>query len=481
MSSVKLRSTVKLESNLKFGTSGLRGLVEELNDDVCQRYTIAFLNFMRQCHIIPKNGTLLVGRDLRMSSLRIANAVMAAAISQGYKVKNYGKLPTPALALSALQEKSPAIMVTGSHIPENRNGLKFYRPDGEISKFDEQGILNNLPDKIDEKEFEILPYSALTALDRYRQRAFSILPFASLSSMRIGVYQHSSIARDILVDIISELGADVIPLERAESFIAIDTEALSEFDRKLAKKLVKKYNLDAFISTDGDGDRPLLADNDGNFLRGDIIGMLTAKFLNADAVVTPVTSTSLVETSKWFSHVYRCKVGSPYVIADMAEAEQDGSSMIVGFEANGGVLLGSDAALENGVLSALPTRDALLPILCVLGMAQMNNVPINALCEGLPLRYTASARLQDIPNEKTNYFLTRLSNGVERISFFKPFGSVKTWDGIDGLRTLLENGDIIHFRASGNAPELRCYSEAANQQRADFLVKEALAHALTQL
>lgn len=468
-------------SDLKFGTSGLRGLVEDLDDAICQRYTIAFLRFLRKCNVTKKDSTLLVGRDLRSSSQRIANAVMAAAIGEGYKVKNYGKLPTPALALSALVEKSPAIMVTGSHIPEDRNGLKFYRPDGEISKFDEQGILNNLPDHAPYDEFEILPYSSLGALDRYRQRAFSVLPFGSLSSMRIGVYQHSTVARDVLVDIMSELGADVIPLHRAEYFIPVDTEALRQEDRDIAKEAVAKYDLNALISTDGDGDRPLLADNEGNFLRGDILGMLTAKFLNADAVVTPVTSTSLVETSNWFSHVYRSKVGSPYVIADMNEAEQDGSSMIVGFEANGGVLLGSDAALENGVLPALPTRDALLPILCVLGLAQMNNLPINALCDGLPARFTASSRVQNIASEKTEQFLMRLSNGTERIGFFKPFGVVKAWDAIDGLRVILQNGDIMHFRASGNAPELRCYSEASNQQRADQLVEEGLGHALTQI
>ncbi|UXM95131.1 phosphomannomutase [Bartonella sp. HY329] len=468
-------------SDLKFGTSGLRGLVEELDDEICQRYTIAFLRFLRKCDCSNKDGTLLVGRDLRQSSQRIANAVMAAAIAEGYKVKNYGRLPTPALALSALYEQSPAIMVTGSHIPEDRNGLKFYRPDGEITKVDEQGILNCLPLHAPYDDFEILPYSSLTALDRYRQRAFSVLPFASLSSMRIGVYQHSSVARDIMVDIIAELGAEVIPLHRAEYFIPVDTEALRQEDRDIAKKAAKEYDLDALISTDGDGDRPLLADGDGNFLRGDILGMLTAKFLNADAVVTPVTSTSLVETSNWFSHVYRSKVGSPYVIADMNEAEQDGSSMIVGFEANGGVLLGSDAALENGVLPALPTRDALLPILCVLGLAQMNNLPINALCEELPLRFTSSSRVQGVPSEKTEKFLVLLSNGIERIRFFKPFGTVKSWDAIDGLRVILQNGEIIHFRASGNAPELRCYSEAASQQRADQLVAEGLECALAEL
>ena len=126
-------------SGLKFGTSGLRGLVSELGDAVCAAYATAFLRHMQARHGMPSDGLLLVGQDLRASSPRIAAACMAAAKTLGLSVENCGPLPTPALALRALSLKVPAIMVTGSHIPADRNGLKFYRPDGEIDKADEAG------------------------------------------------------------------------------------------------------------------------------------------------------------------------------------------------------------------------------------------------------------------------------------------------------------------------------------------------------
>lgn len=461
-------------SDLKFGTSGLRGLVTELNDDICHRYTAAFLSFMGEVGALKRGGTVLVGYDLRASSPHIADAVMAAALTVGYNVLNCGPVPTPALALGALTEKTVAIMVTGSHIPEDRNGLKFYRPDGEITKQDELGILHHLPEHFVVAQGVKTPEISPQIMDAYRKRALSILPKNALTSMRIGVYQHSSVARDLLIDILKDLGAEVVTLARAAHFIPVDTEALSDEDRKIALEATKKHELDAVVSTDGDADRPMIADAQGIYLRGDIIGMLTARFLDADAVATPVTSTSLVESSNWFSAVFRCKVGSPYVIAAMDEARLEGYATIVGFEANGGVLLGADAALENGVLSALPTRDAILPILGVLGLAQMRNLPVAALCNELPPRFTASGRLQNISAQASSHFLADLTDGTERIRFFKPFGHIANWDMIDGLRVTFENGDMLHYRASGNAPELRVYSEAASKARADTLVENGL-------
>ena len=119
----------------QFGTSGLRGLVTELTDELCSAYAGAFLR------VLPHNGTLLIGRDLRASSARISDAVIKGAHGLGIATVDCGELPTPALALAALSRGSPAVMVTGSHIPADRNGLKFYTAQGEITKTDEASIL----------------------------------------------------------------------------------------------------------------------------------------------------------------------------------------------------------------------------------------------------------------------------------------------------------------------------------------------------
>ncbi|WP_295736279.1 phosphomannomutase [uncultured Bartonella sp.] len=477
-----------MTEQLKFGTSGLRGLVSDLTDDIIMRYAHAFLRHLEKIGKISKEASVIVGYDLRSSSPHIKNVVIKTIEDRGYSVINAGEVPTPALALYSLSHRYPAIMVTGSHIPDDRNGLKFYRPDGEITKQDERSIVNELDktakgDKGGLSENDT-PYHLAEnyqsppvvpdVLELYRKRCLSILPKSALQDMKIGIYQHSSIVRDFLVEVLSSLGAKTVAIGRADHFVPVDTEALRDFDRKLALDAVRQYGLDALVSTDGDADRPLIAGSDGIFLKGDVVGMLTAKYLFADAVVTPVTSTSAVETSHFFEHVYRTSVGSPYVIAGMKQALSDGYHTIVGFEANGGVLLGSDISSETCELKKLATRDAMLPILALLGFAQLRGSSVQALQGSLPRRFTASNRLSNIDMKKAKQILHDLEDAATCVHFFHPLGTIKHWDVIDGLRVIMDNGDIVHFRLSGNAPELRCYSEAASQEQADKLLEWGL-------
>ncbi|YBV98159.1 phosphomannomutase [Phyllobacteriaceae bacterium JZ32] len=464
-------------SDLKFGTSGLRGLVTELRDDVCRAYTLAFLKHLQSRHDVPADGLLLVGHDLRASSPRIAAACISAAKAFGMRVENCGALPTPALAFRAMSLQVPAIMVTGSHIPDDRNGLKFYRPDGEIDKADEAGILAFLD--LEKPVVSASGEAGLSkeALSRYVARCASLLPAGALSGRRIGVYQHSSVARDIIVDILAKAGAEAIGVGRSDVFVPVDTEALRPEDVAFAEKACRELELDALVSTDGDADRPLIADENGNFLRGDMVGLLTARFLGADAVVTPVTSNTSIEHCGFFDKVYRTRVGSPYVIEGMNRAGSDGCRTIIGFEANGGVLLGTSVAVGGHRLDALPTRDAMLPILSVLGMAAREGLSLSGLVARLPARFTASGRLEHVPADKSAAFLKSLENPETMRGFFADAGSVKDSDRIDGTRVILSGGELIHYRASGNAPELRCYTEAATRERAAELLAWALERA----
>src|ERR1700761_928518 len=127
-----------MANSLKFGTSGLRGLAAELIGAESRRYTAAFVAHLRHGVVATQ---MLVGRDLRQSSPAISESVIAALNALGVEAIDCGEVPTPALALAAMTRRLPAIMVTGSHIPADRNGLKFYVASGEIEKSDEAGIL----------------------------------------------------------------------------------------------------------------------------------------------------------------------------------------------------------------------------------------------------------------------------------------------------------------------------------------------------
>lgn len=450
---------------MKFGTSGLRGLAADLKGEEARRYASAFLRYLAQGGEAMQR--LYVARDLRDSSQEIAGDCAAAAAALGIAAIDCGAIPTPALALHALAAGAPAIMVTGSHIPEDRNGLKFYRRDGEISKADEAGILAHLRAAGPDGEAAFAADEKKAALERYHARYRTLLEPQALAGLRIGVFEHSTVARDILRTVFAGYGAEVIALGRVDRFVAVDTEAFSDAVFEPLQGWMRAHRLDAIVSSDGDADRPLLMDDEGRFVRGDVLGLLTAAFVGAKTVVTPVTSNSAIEASGLFDAVVRTRVGSPYVIDGMLGAIAAGSANTIGFEANGGTLVGNAVPVGGGVLSPLMTRDAVLPLVAAFGMMRRRGVWLSALVASLPLRAALSGRLADVPQERSAALLEQLRDPAFAASYFAALGQVTRSAAIDGLQFWLDSGVMIHYRASGNAPELRCYVEAATAEEAE--------------
>lgn len=460
---------------MKFGTSGLRGLVSDMTDPVCAAYVTAFLDHLAQEKIAVSQ--VLVGQDLRPSSARIAAACRAAIRAAGIASVDCGVVPTPALALESAARGAPAIMVTGSHIPFDRNGLKFYRPDGEITKHDEIGILEALEAPAAARPAPGADLEADVAAP-YLARTTSFFGPDCLAGKRIGVYQHSAAGRDLLVTALRELGAEPVELGRTDEFVPVDTEAIAPSDAVRIAVWVKENALDALVSTDGDGDRPLIADETGMVFRGDMVGMLTAKFLGADAVATPVSSSSALERTGWFARVARTRIGSPFVIDALEQLNAQGATLPVGYEANGGFLLAGTAHAPHGAtLPALPTRDALAPLLTLLVAAATAGEPLSALAAMCPPRVTASSLLREVSPPTVAALLEKLTlDAAARQDLLTGVssGAVSDVDTLDGVRMTLDSGDILHLRMSGNAPELRGYAEAETTEQAEALVASLL-------
>lgn len=467
-------------SSLKFGTSGLRGLVTDLVGSPCYAYAGAFFR-----SVPAGNGRreVVIGRDLRASSPDLAATVAHAAAAAGFSAVDCGALPTPALALEAMRRGAYAVMVTGSHIPEDRNGLKFYRPDGEITKADEAAILAALSDSeaSDATTSPVPPVPEPDAIARYRQRYRAAFAPRILEGLRIAVYQQSSVARDLLTDLLAGFGASATPIGRSDTFVPIDTEAHRPEDVAFIRGVMASGDYDALVTTDGDADRPLMADGTGQIVRGDVLGLITARYLGADTAVVPVTACSALERSGGFKQVIRTKVGSPFVIAGMEQARRAGARAVIGFEANGGFLLGSDVRVGENSLGILPTRDAMLPILASLAAARAAGLSLADLVASLDAGEMASDRLPNTPAERSSAFLARLGEAGFRDDFLRPIGSPQAIDQQDGIRIDLDSGRTIHFRASGNAPELRCYAEARSAQDAEDLVRWGLKAAASAM
>ena len=474
------RSREEDEMTLRFGTSGVRGLVSEMSDLECARYTLAFLRYMRESAPVSE---VAVSGDLRSSTPRILGAVAFALQRENVTVLNCGFVPSPALLHFGIARKIPSIMVTGSHIPDDRNGIKFNRPDGEILKSDEERItriyteLKESPAEMG-KEFSsegclsadasrFLPSPVPDAARQYIERYGGFFPENCLDGLRIGVFQHSTVGRDIFVEILDRLGAAPVPLGRSDHFVAVDTEAVS--GREQLAEWVQSNRLHALVSADGDADRPLVVAETGEIVRGDVLGILVADYLQARGVVVPVSCNTAVDLWQRFERVHRTRIGSPWVIEGMHQLIEQGLAPVVGYEANGGFLTGTEIAGRTGnTLTHLPTRDAVLPILSLLHASVVEHRPVSRLQQKLPPRFTESGLLRKFPSDLGNTTIDQFrSHGLSlaRRFFAGSFGPPIALDLTDGARITFQSGEIIHLRPSGNAPEFRCYTEADTVDR----------------
>jgi phosphomannomutase len=490
--------------------------VSDLTDVACYAYTKAFLQFFLQWEQHtehraidePVGRKVAVSGDWRSSTNRIIRSVYRAILDMGMTPMDCGRFATPTLALFAMTHQIPGIMVTGSHIPDDRNGIKLFLPDGEITKHDEQQIRSQKVDIPGDMFLEtgqlceiLFPRPVETdqgrATQGYYARYYDAFPNKLLDGMRLGLYEHSAVGSGLLGHLYESLGAEVLRLGCTTAFVPVDTESLPSAVLQKTVLWSAIYQLDALLSTDGDGDRPLVFDENGRWLCGDIIAILTAWLLRAQTVVTPVTTSGVLERSGLFPHIIRTKVGSPYVMEAMRQAVNAGHDRVVGFEPNGGFLIGTPFSMQwlasalclptkNATIAPLPTRDSAIVHLAVLSLAKLHGVSLSQLAAMLPPCHKLSDRIPDYPSAISSQMLQQLAvkNGKTSPAIDQMFGELfnsarlpplLSVDLLDGVRMTLEQGEIIHLRASGNAPEFRCYVEASSVERSRELLNSALA------
>jgi phosphomannomutase len=553
-----LRSRLDYEpQELRFGTSGRRGRLVHLTQLEIYLNALAEIEYLQS--LPPSRGGIRRGEefyfayDLRPSSTRfvaeqqgrgeIAQAVERAILDAGMQPVNLGPIPTPALTCFALSRLRGSVMITGSHIPFDWNGYKTNSAHGELLKEDESPISERVrlvrqrlySQRYAESLFdgrghfkgghrELTPETD-EARSAYLERYVGFFERGSLQGTRVLVYQHSAVGRDLLVEILERLGAGVIPGGRSDEFIAIDTENIDDglvaTIQTLADPVSDKHSpLFAVVSMDGDSDRPMVLGVEPGtgrlkFFGGDLLGMIVAEYLEADAVVVPISCNDAIDLGNLRNRVApKTRIGSPYVTAGMQKARSKGARLVCGWEANGGFILGSDVERGGRVLKALPTRDAALPILCALHAARLAGASLAELFARLPGRFGRAALLRQVPrvlgrkiveqyspadksvqevrfeeektillDEERREIPSRQSEEAEIIRkrlalFFPPqsgFGKITRLNYTDGLRVTFSNGDVAHIRPSGNADELRIYAVADTQARADTIAKMGTA------
>ena len=346
-----------------FGTDGARGIANvELTCELAMqigRATAYILNKNKK-----KNETLkiLVGKDTRISSDMLESALIAGLCSVGANAVRLGVIPTPAVAfLSTKYQADAGVMISASHNPFEFNGIKIFKGDGyklseELEEETEKLVLD-FPEKIElstaDKIGMVLDYEKKANEDYISHLKSTIAN--DLSGLKVAFDCSNGASSKTAKKLFSSLGINCSMLFDSPNGVNINNNCGSTHIENLAK-FVKEHHLDAGFAFDGDADRCIAVDENGNVLDGDYILAICSDFLKSNnklakntVVGTVMANMGLTEfLNKNSIDFISSKVGDKYVLRDMLKG-----GFNLGGEQSGHVLFLDHATTGDGQLTAI--------------------------------------------------------------------------------------------------------------------------------
>lgn len=347
-----------------FGTDGIRGVANRppLTPEMVARVGSAAVEMVaKQTTARP---VVVVGRDTRRSGDLIESALLAGMISAGASVLRAGIVPTPAVALLAREAKADlGVAITASHNPFEDNGLKFFRGDGYKLSDEAELAISDLAQSGG-------AYTALTRigadlgkvarieqpLRRYLDFARgSVPPVFTLTGLRIAVDCANGAAFESTPTLLRELGAEVHAFHHEPDGVNINRDCGSTHPEEIARR-VRETGAHVGIAHDGDADRLLVCDEQGEILDGDVLLAIAAldylrrgKLAEQTLVATVMSNFGLDETlAKDGGKVVRTAVGDRHVLAEMVRR-----GLNVGGEQSGHLIFRDFSTTGDGLVSAL--------------------------------------------------------------------------------------------------------------------------------
>ena len=352
-----------------FGTDGVRGTanIEPVTAETALKLGRAAAHVFAQMSALAgrSNGrtTIVIGKDTRLSGYMLENALAAGVMSLGADVIVIGPLPTPGVAYITRSLRADAgIVLSASHNPYEDNGIKFFRHDGY--KLDDE-IEAKVEDLVFSGEIESIRPTAGKigratriddALGRYVEFAKQSFPRGlTLEGMRIAVDVANGAAYKSTPCILRELGADTIVAHNTPNGRNINRDCGSTHPEEI-QRIVKETKAQVGISHDGDADRVILCDEQGELVDGDeIMAIAALDFLRRGQlaqntlVATVMSNFGLDETlGQNQGRVLRTKVGDRYVIEAMMRDDLN-----VGGEQSGHMIFRDFSTTGDGIVSAL--------------------------------------------------------------------------------------------------------------------------------
>jgi phosphoglucosamine mutase len=349
-------------SNRLFGTDGIRGRVNEfpITAEVALRAGKAVAQVLRASS--PDGNRVIVGKDTRLSGDMLEAALTAGLVAMGMDVYLADPMPTPAVALLTREMDAAAgIVLTASHNPFEDNGLKIFGPDGyklndELESLVERHILG------EETEAPAVSPAGIgrihrldDAAERFAESAKQAAGFPSLDGLKVVIDCGNGAAWRIAPQLFRDLGAEVIATGVDPDGLNINAECGALYPQK-AGELVREHGADLGVSFDGDADRVIFTDAEGQVISGDCILGLAAialkeqgKLREQTLVCTVMSNLGLHEAMKRHGiAVEVTAVGDRHVLERIREK---GCSF--GGENSGHLIFADHATTGDGILSAL--------------------------------------------------------------------------------------------------------------------------------
>lgn len=352
-----------------FGTDGVRGKAgKKLNAFMAMRLAMAAGIYFRKNSITNK---ILVGKDTRRSGYMIENAIVSGLTAVGYDVRQIGPMPTPAIAFLTEDMRCDAgIMISASHNPYFDNGIKFFdsfgnklgeKEEAEIEKiyFDD-----DLIEKNQKMEFDIGRSKRVDdVIGRYIVQIKNSFPKSlTLKGVRIVLDTANGAAYKVAPTIFSELGADVIIINNEPNGSNINLNCGALHPEELGEE-VRRLRADVGFAFDGDADRLVVVDENGNPIHGDKLLGKIATFLqsqsrlaNKGVCVTVMSNQALEDyLAKTGIKTYRCDVGDKNVLESLYKEKIN-----FGGEQSGHIILSDFAKTGDALVAALAVMHCIL-------------------------------------------------------------------------------------------------------------------------
>ncbi len=349
--------------NLKFGTDGIRGPVEnKITPEACLKIGHATGLVMKELGW----DTVVIGKDTRISGYMLESALQAGFIASGVDVNLLGPLPTPGVAyLTKTLRNKFGVVISASHNDFLDNGIKIFNEDGEkISRDIEKKIEKNIAKNLAPVETSKIgkAYRFDESGPRYIEFCKSTVPpHISFSSLRIVIDCANGACYKVTPEIFQELGAEVIKIGTEPDGYNINQDCGST-NPEVVQEAVIKNRADYGISLDGDGDRVILVDKEGNILDGDDLLYILA-FANPNrtgswsgVVGTLMSNLGLEDGIQKLGYKFiRADVGDKYVTEMLTK-----KGWMLGGEASGHIICKDLVSTGDGTIAALKVISSLL-------------------------------------------------------------------------------------------------------------------------